>query len=232
MTGKEMVYNFNELLLDISPIFRDQQRPETRKVLDSLNRAVDRYIKDRFFSGSSFKENTANISASIDEIRELVTQTPIDPVVTFNEHPAMNKVYLSILPTDFFAYIRSESKITRINVLPVTDDWVPNIETDYNNISNFLTTGYNKPILKSPIVTIKNDDIESATSAKAENMITIVDTHTTISNNMVTYMKKPTKIDISGNDCELSEFLHETIVKYAVEIFFTEYKSRLTPKSE
>lgn len=217
MTGRDMVYNFQQLLQTTSKAFESKERLDTYEILDYINRTIDRYIKTKYFSGASFIDNSSRVKSFSDDLKELITTTPIAPVITFSIIDGMSIAYSSDLPSDFFGYVRSDSKITRVNVLPCAGQWVPNQEIEYSKVDEFSTTPFNKPIIEKPLVTFKDD----------EELITIIDVYTTLDNNMITYVKTPTEVDMSNNDCQLAPYLHEEIVRLAVSMYLDEYKMRL-----
>ncbi len=227
MTSKEMVYSFQQLLLTISDSFFAKERLDTYEILDYLNRTVDRYIKTKYLSQQSFKANTAVISASTGDLKDLIVFTIIDPVTTFTALPGMTGAWTSNLPGDFFAYVRSDTLVSRDDVLPIAapGKWIPNQEIDFNDIDQFLSTPFNSPILEKPLVTIHSEH----TTTK-ETMMTITDIHTGVPlNNMLTYIKTPNVISIEGDDdCDLAEYLHEEIVNLAVNMYVEEYKTKLS----
>jgi len=216
-----MVYSFQQLLITMSPAFKTVERLDTYEILDYLNRTVDRYIKTKYLSGGSFINNTNTINANIGDLSKLVIAT--SKTYAFTQVVNMNNVYETDLPIDFLAYVRSDSKITRTVVFTGTDIWVPNNEVDFNQIDQFITTAFNIPILEKPLVSIQNFEGDGS-----KEVLLIIDGFTTLTNYVLTYIKKPTAIDISSNNCELADYLHEEIVRLAVVSYIDEYKTKLT----
>lgn len=228
MTGVEMVYNFQQLLVTISPDFYSKERLNTYETLEYLNRTIDRYIKTKFLGGSSFKENTNILRASSADLRELISTTDgANTAETFIAVPGMTGAYTTDLPADFMAYIRSDTKITRITVLACTSQWVPNQEIDYHEIDGVLTTPFNTPILEKPLVTLREDDSITGNKTYTQGLLVIVDSYTTPLDYIMTYVKTPTPITMLGDDCQLPEYLHEEIVRLAVDMYLLEYKMKL-----
>ncbi len=227
MNGEEMVYSFQQLLNTMSPAFKDSEKLNTFEILDFLNKTVDRYIKDNYFSGSTFKENTARLSSNLDDIQELITISSAGTTPAFVAITGMSNAFTVDLPDDFMGYIRSDSKIVRSTVLEITSaSWVPNTEINYYEIGQFLTTPFNIPIIEKPLILFKDDN------SLTTNCIVVMDSYTTISDIVYTYVKSPTPIDLNGtNNCQLASYLHEEIVRLAVSYYFDEYKSKLiSPK--
>lgn len=224
MTTIEMIYNFQQLLETTSPLFHESQRPSTQVVLDFLNRTQDRYIAMKYLGGRTFRENVAIVGSKLDELRPLIVTTTTGVPTTFTALDGMNYAYTSDLPGDFTAYVRSESQVTR-SVAPVaTDEWVPNKEANYNELDTILTTPFNKPIIRYPIVTLRE-----GTKGGADGLVTIVDAYTTLDDNMLTYVREPDTM-VEGTNCEFPEHMHEEIVKLAVSMYLDEYKFKLAQK--
>ena len=224
-----MIYNFQALIEDISPRFKGQDKIDSHIILDYLNRTQDRYIKLKYFSGNSFKQNTFKISAMLDEFPDLITMTDTAIPPLFTQVPGMpvgTTLFVS-KPADMLGYIRADIEVSRTVVLPFATKWIPMEEIDYNDIDGVLTTPFNIPILEVPLITYLSDLL--ASSSKNAGFIVVIDAHTTPSNLMVTYMKKPQEISES-NECQLADRLHEEIVKLAVSMYIDEYKTKLQPK--
>jgi hypothetical protein len=44
---------------------------------------------------------------------------------------------------------------------------------------------------------------------------------------MITYVKTPELMGLNSTECELASFLHEELVKLAVDMYLNEYKLKL-----
>jgi len=230
MTGIEMVYNFQQLLETISATFHAKERVDTHEILSYLNRTVSRYLKNKYFGGNSFKENTIRLSATIDDLRPLIKITAATGSISLNAVTGFDNdnVETTALPSDFYGYISSSSKISRVTITPeITNKWVPNKEIDYSDMAGVITTPFNKPILESPLVILKNDANVATETGVIDGLMVITDDYTTISDMIITYVTKPVDIDMDGNDCQLADYIHEEIVQLAVAMYVDEYKTRL-----
>lgn len=131
-------------------------------------------------------------------------------------HSSIIKTYyldLADAQEKYLYYLRSRSKLTRINPT-ITDDWVPNDElSNQVHADMFYTTAFNKPWFKYP-------KAYTEVSETIDSLTILVDYYTTeVSEIEVTAIIKPDDIDIDTPlaDTNLDLVLHTTIVEYAVE---------------
>jgi hypothetical protein len=230
MTGINMVYNFQQLLETISDTFHAKERLDTHEILSYLNRTINRYIKTKYFSGASFKENTYRLATAIGDLRSLIKITPTGTTPVFTAVLGYDSnVHTTTLPTDYYGYISSMSKATRITVEPTfSDKWIPNKEIDYSEIQQVVTTEFNKPILEAPLIVLKDDGSQAAGTGVIDGLMIVTDAYTTVSDILFTYVKTPTAVEMSATSfCELADYLHEEIVQLAVAMYVDEYKTRL-----
>lgn len=233
MTGSDMVYSFQQLLESISAKYKESEMLNTWEILSYINRTVERYIKLKYLSGSSFEENVFRASASPDDFAKLIKTKLCLVVPTTDIAVSITTGYLVDEIPDFFAYIRSDTKVTRTAPFVVTGEWVPNREIDYNSIDPVLTTPFNKPILEYPLVTMRlgTQSQDDGALGHLTTILIITDSFTTLELGSpsfnLTYISKPTPIDMDGKDCQLGPHLHEEIVKMAVSMYMDEYRLKL-----
>ena len=158
---------------------------------------------------------------SSDDLSKLVKT---DVISTMTTVPNIDYAHKIKLPTDYMAYIRSDSVVSRTLPNVVTNEKIGNVEMDYSKLDSIITTHNNKPILEAPIVTMdgKFDDVNEEAS-----ILIITDKYTTLKGFYLSYLKIPNKIDIEGSDCELAEYMHEDLVKLAASMYIEEYKLKL-----
>jgi len=225
-----MVFSFHELLETVSPKFKDESKIPTYEILDYLNRTVQRYIKLKYLSGDTFKTNTFKLSQSPDDLALLVANHTDTPVL-ISPHAGIPYSGLFQVPSDFLAYIRSSTGITRTkpdSLAHATVELIPNIEIDFNDIDSIMTTPYNSPLLVHPVVTMANDHLVVKAEIMVMSYIVITDKYCTMVSTSLDYIKQPQEITTTGHDCELAVYLHEEIVKLAVSLYLDEYKLKLS----
>lgn len=127
------------------------------------------------------------------------------------------------LPTDYYFYIRSNSKVTGTYLSLTSAKWVGNRVISHSDLERVITSAYNTPILRMPCVLFED-----------ARVLLYKDAYTNIFNVDVTYVRKPKKLvltvvdsDTETTTCELSELTHNEIVDLAVNIFVQEAKYRL-----
>lgn len=127
------------------------------------------------------------------------------------------------LPTDYYFYIRSNSKVTGTYLDHTTAKWVGNRVITHSDLERVINSAYNSPILRMPCVLFED-----------ARFLLYKDSYTNIFNVDLTYVRKPKKLVLTVGDasletttCELSELTHNEIVDLAVNIFIQEAKYRL-----
>lgn len=229
MTGEEMVFSFQELLIAVSNKFEEEEKVPTYEILDYLNRTVHRYIKLKYLSGNTFKTNAFKIAQSPDDLGLLITNYSV--AATGTPYPGIPHSEIFNTPADFLAYIRSSTGIIRTKpeqLAHAGTELIPNIEIDFNDIDNLVSTAYNKPILVYPAVTLASSDPIAKATVLFTSLVVITDSYSTIQNISLDYIRDPKDISVTGDNCELATFLHEEIVKLAVSLYLDEYKLKLS----
>ena len=227
MTVREMVYEFQRLLETMSIEFEGPEKLDTDTMLRFLNWAYDRYIKEKYLSGRTFIENIYNIINNVNDLSRLIE--------TFNDALYGGATYDSLkfftLPSDYVYYVRADVNIHRdggpLDTDPIgtNDVWIPAQAIEFSQIDELLTTDINKPIIEKPAVYIVN-------SGRGH---VIIDSYTIANEIQLTYLRKPKELAFKNEfgeemECELAGYLHEEIVKLAVEIYMMDYKLRLSQK--
>lgn len=231
MNSFEMKYEFELLLQTISDNFKSVQKPDTDTIFIFINLTLLRYVKEKYLNKPTIAENIAYIQNKSDDLRNLIEKTLVTPTaISTGSYAGIGYTVNLASLTNYLFYIRSDSKLSRVTVEPMTSQWMVNrIADSYMEVDKILTTGFNKPILREPIVVFKSTD----------TMNIIVDSYTTISTNSttidITYLRKPKYLTLTIEDaatqtttCELAEYTHEEIVKLAVESYIRDYKFKLS----
>lgn len=236
MTIFEFQYEFERLLETIYPESKIEDKQDTDTVLLALNIAQRRFLYEKYLSKSTIKENIEYLQKRSDDLRNLIIRGELMSPIPIPSGPLSGIGYtvnLSILANKYLFYLRSDTLLTRINAPPIVSiaTWTPNeIVNSYEEINKVVTTIYNKPILRQPIVALES----------ANKLLIVTDSYTTVglSNTIaITYLKFPKDLgfgDTSTNTttCELAEHTHEEIVRSAVDIYVKEYKFLLSQKSK
>jgi hypothetical protein len=232
MTSLEMNIEFLRLLRAINKELALSEIPDTETILQMLTISQIRYLKEVYLKDGEH----SNILNKSDELRDLIRRELVACTV-IDTGPLTNIAYsvdLSTLDNDFMFYIRSDSKLTR-TAMPVIDTiggaWMPNEYIKYADKDKFLTTPIHIPIIIKPGCFIEN-------TGSANSLIIICDDYTELEETIgvdagisLEYIKEPADITLEvGGDSELPNFMHEEIVKFAVDIYINNYKLRLMSK--
>lgn len=230
MTGIEMQIEFLRLLKLINKELVLSELPNSETIFQMLNISQIRYLKEIYFGNGEYER----ILSKADEVRDLIRRVTVNSTATstapytYNSKSIASIVDLSQV-TDFMFYIRSDSKITR-SAMPLveTPSWMPNEFIKYSEKDKFLTTPVNIPIITKPGCYIEN-------SGLSNSLVIIHDIYTIITDSKgvsIEYIKTPKDIT-NDNTSDLPNYLHEDVVKFAVEIYINNYKLRLnTNKSD
>lgn len=233
MTAVEMNIEFIRLLKAINKELVLSELPDTETIAQMLNISQIRYLKEIYFGNGEYER----ILSKADEVRDLIRRVTVNSTATstapytYNSESIASIVDLSQV-TDFMFYIRSDSKITR-SAMPLveTASWMPNEFIKYSEKDKFLTTPVNIPIITKPGCYIENSGTNNI-------LVIIHDIYTTITTTggvNLEYIKLPRNIVISNDsnsvDSELPNFMHEDIVRFAVDTYINNYKLRLAPNN-
>ena len=124
-----------------------------------------------------------------------------------------SKSYKALAPANGY-YVLARIKGSRQDLGELVDSWYNCDEISYRIADKFITTSFNKPFFKNPVVFLwKEDDsvfynvlVDTYFSPAASNSF------------QLTYVKIPTKFNITTSaNLELPEKLHENIVAMAVQ---------------
>lgn len=205
MTGLNMQIEFERLLYTSNPEFSTSEKLDTDEIFSYLNIGQLRIMKARYFPTSNILENVKVIQGNVDELRNMIKR---DTLTLGNAIDTLHG-YLVDLPADYLHYIRSDTSLTR-SALPVISNAsiVPNRIVNYTDIDQFVTSAFNKPIIRKPAIVFEESD----------SMVIFRDVYTTLGDIYLTYLRMPEDISLS-QDCELPEYLHEEVVATAVDVF-------------
>jgi len=209
MTAREMQISF-----EIESNLQDPtKKPTSIEIFYWINKAVEKFIKTRY-SGINFKrEAFEQTQKRIDDLRSLVKEVDI----TSNVPGSKPNSIIFNLPVDYLFTVGEECMIsflkgvTTINsregITEITNDRYRQ-EID-NHFSEFrLYSDWARPLR-----------LFYGTYVEL-----ISDGQYTIPHYYVTYISKPTAIELPSNNCNLPEQTHSEIVKLAVSMFLENIK--------
>lgn len=238
MTIWEMQYEFERLLETIYPDAKIEDKQDSDTVLLALNISQRRFLYEKYLSKSTIKENIEYLQKRSDDLRNLIVRGELMSPTAINTGPLSAIGYtidLSTLANKYLFYLRSDTLLTRSGppVVGPTASWTTNkIVNSYEEINKIVTTIFNKPLLREPVVALES----------ANKLLLVTDNFTTIASGVnsntiaITYLKFPKDLgftnEITISTCELSEHTHEEIVRLAVDIYVKEYKFLLSQKSK
>jgi len=225
MTTEEMYIEFVRLLQFIDKSVLEKDLPTSNSVLQMLNIAQLRYLKEVYFNNEDYD----TILEKSESIKNLIVRSLFTPSANIGALSNNSKVVtLSNIEPSFLFYIRSDSKITRSDLPSIdTAKWIPNDYIKIRDKEKYLTNPFNNPIIVKPGCYIEK-------SGEDLHLVILYDQYTTLSETnsvSIEYIKEPDEITFDVN-CELPSHLHEEIVKLAVDLYINYYKFRLSTNTQ
>jgi hypothetical protein len=232
MTVFEMQQLFETLLQTQSPLYNDSDKPDTDTILRYLNHAQTSYIKEKYLSAPTFIDRTIALGNSVLDLGTLIVNNDLNVSASSLYTYSNTADYTS----DYWHIIKIVGKITRSKPYSISKTQVQLKPINIENIDRFLTTANNIPIILTPVFTTF-----TLSGGTEQHIVIVYDKYTTYSitagdTNMV-YLKKPKSLDLTTSNttltttCELAPYLHNELVKYAVELFEQE-KYKLASKKQ
>lgn len=209
MTSREMILEFQRLLIMSDKALYELERPTTSEMYMFLNMSQKRIFKDRYFPSANVIENIGTISYNAEEIRHLIKTSDWLSGNQDDSTPISYDVDISSL-NGYAHYITGLSKVTRSDVFPANEyTIVPNKVITYAEMGGYITNNFHSPIIRKPATLFLN-----STTIKV-----FVDKFTSVFGGLkITYLSFPRDID-DDNNCELAEVLHNDLVSFAVDLF-------------
>lgn len=221
MTAYEMVVAFSDKL----GASRDKPRLVTQEILNLLNEAQLALIQERYrkHDTMSFEQNGEVIA----ELQPLMVSNHLVNAFKYVSDPLMADY--AALPSDLMVLLSHASLIRHLSGLPVSpvdqtvDDKAkrtltvegvrierrPNITANSDNILRMYLDPFNKPDIHSPLTHVSDGKI-----------IVYTDDTFVVDKVYLTYIKEPSRISFAeGGDCKLPAWVHDDIVRRAVQIF-------------
>ena len=237
MKAREMQVEFERRIQLMNPNFELTEKLTSDTIFSFLNAYCERYVRNNYLQEDMVQDGTRQQKKNADALKGLITRQTL-VIITKDSNNTDKTSDRSVLPTNYFLYIRSNSLISKnyklnTEILSEADYVVtPNKTIREDDVEKIISTYYNKTILRNPYVVLNNGN---ESDADRELYINIIhDEYTIIKKLDLVYYRKPKRFDVIGIDnltifdeCELPENVHMEIVEGAVEMFITEAKYRL-----
>lgn len=237
MDAREMQVEFERRIMLMNPDFELREKLSSDTIFSFLNAYTERYVRINYLADDVVADNSREQKKNADSLKGLITRVLL-PIQLKDEYNTDKVSDRSILPEDYFLYIRSNSLLSKNyklqNEITDPDLYVvtPNLTIREDDVQKIISTFYNKAILRNPYIVLNAGNNLDTTPELYINIIH--DEYTIIKNLDLVYYRKPHRFDVIGVDnitvfdrCELPENVHMEIVEGAVEMFITEAKYRL-----
>ena len=237
MKAREMQVEFERRIQLMNPNFELTEKLTSDTIFSFLNAYCERYVRNNYLQEDMVQDGTRQQKKNADALKGLITRQTL-VIATKDSNNTDKTSDRSILPTNYFLYIRSNSLISKNYKLDteiaLEANYVvtPNKTIREDDVEKIISTYYNKTILRNPYIVLNNGN---ESDVDRELYINIIhDEYTIIKKLDLVYYRKPKRFDVIGVDsltvfdeCELPENVHMEIVEGAVEMFITEAKYRL-----
>ena len=237
MKAREMQVEFERRIQLMNPNFELTEKLTSDTIFSFLNAYCERYVRNNYLQEDMVQDGTRQQKKNADALKGLITRQTL-VIATKDSNNTDKTSDRSVLPTNYFLYIRSNSLISKnyklnTEILSEADYVVtPNKTIREDDVEKIISTYYNKTILRNPYIVLNNGNESDADRNLYINIIH--DEYTIIKKLDLVYYRKPKRFDVIGVDsltvfdeCELPENVHMEIVEGAVEMFITEAKYRL-----
>ena len=240
MKAREMQVEFERRIQLMNPNFELTEKLTSDTIFSFLNAYCERYVRNNYLQEDMVQDGTRQQKKNADALKGLITRQTL-VIATKDSNNTDKTSDRSVLPTNYFLYIRSNSLISKNYKLDteiaLEANYVvtPNKTIREDDVEKIISTYYNKTILRNPYIVLNNGN---ESDVDRELYINIIhDEYTIIKKLDLVYYRKPKRFDVIGVDsltvfdeCELPENVHMEIVEGAVEMFITEAKYRLNMK--
>ena len=237
MKAREMQVEFERRIQLMNPNFELTEKLTSDTIFSFLNAYCERYVRNNYLQEDMVQDGTRQQKKNADALKGLITRQTL-VIATKDSNNTDKTSDRSVLPTNYFLYIRSNSLISKnykldTEILSEADYVVtPNKTIREDDVEKIISTYYNKTILRNSYIVLNNGNESDVDRDLYINIIH--DEYTIIKKLDLVYYRKPKRFDVIGVDsltifdeCELPENVHMEIVEGAVEMFITEAKYRL-----
>lgn len=186
MRGIDFQIHFERIIQEMSDAFIDRERPDTFTIFKFIGQAQIRYLKEKYLSLPTTEENIRYLQQRSDDLRNLIKTVVISTSAATTGVYSGKAKYIDVLD-DYVHYVRSDSQVTRTDAIAIASaTYVPNKIVSHSEIDRLISTPWNYPILRSPVVVFEESD----------RIYIIHDTYTaTLPNVSLTYLRRPYNFD-------------------------------------
>ena len=254
MTAREMQIGFIRELTEVNPQFEIPNLEDSDTIFYFINLAQDKYLKEKYLTKTSVKDNIEYIQKNIDDLKQLITRalmftdiinaaepsTPITPSVPYSNQikSSADGAMILPLPLNYLYYIRSISKLSGTYLGLADKSYFSNKILDHLDInSSILINGFNTPIIRTPFIVLET--VPTGATLSPSYLKLYIDSYTNLFNIEITYLRQPKKIVLVVTDsttqtstCELTSSTHQELVSYATKMFVEEYRYKLQKASK
>jgi hypothetical protein len=249
-TAKEFQVEFERRITLMNPDFELKEKLTSDTIFSFLNAYTERFVRDNYLREDQVADGTRSQKKNQDALKGLIVRTTLQPTTSYKTGSTTTGTFSDTdcsstkftLPSDYFLYIRSNSKLSKTYKGTVdTKDGAhlaitSNKTIREDDVQHVLSTFDNKAILRNPYVVLNSGQNDDTSENVYLNVIH--DTYTEIAAVDLVYYRKPKKFNVIGVDntevldhCELPENVHMEIVEGAVEMFIVENRYRLSGNS-
>lgn len=224
MNALEMRMRFQELINESTNNIEGRDSfIDSTTILKYLNDAQVEYIQKTYLSAPSFLERSKVIGNNLNDLRNIIKVIPLNAEESSTYYPYTASFRNSSY--DVWHYIGVTGKLTRTFPYETIDTLIDLYPIDASEISKHYTTSINIPIILVPVYTQVNSTIGN--SENNLSILVVYDKYTTFTTTYLTAhcLVRPKKIslDVQESDetftCELADYLHEAIVRMAVNLY-------------
>lgn len=224
MNVLEMRLRFDELIKEASSGYPDRATfIDSTTILKYLNEAQIKYIQESYLSSPSFYERTRIIGNRLNDLRNLIYTISLDNE-TINTNYDNTSTFRSST-VDVWHYINVSGTLSRIYPYTTSNTLIDLVAIEAGDVNKYLTTSINKPIILTPVFTQTHSD--NVGTDNQLSVVVIYDSYTTFTTDtLITQcLVKPKKLVFGSSSseettvCELAEYLHNEIVKLAVNLY-------------
>jgi hypothetical protein len=253
MTSREMQISFVRELTAISEHFESPDMIGSDTIMYWINNGQDEYLKKSYISKASTKENVEFIQKRLEDLKQLVSRKTMFAGTSFvisNTEPT-SAITISAtqstriganadgslafpLPSDYFYYVRSTSKVSGTYIQSATKSYINNNLIEHSDINPaILVNAINTPIIRNPLVILESSPVTG--DASKSYMLLYKDSYTNLFNIELVYIRYPKRIVLTITDsttqtltCELPFQTHQEIIDYSVKMYIEDYKFKLS----
>ena len=196
MNVLEMQIMFQTKSEAINPQFFDAMRPDTYDIVNYLNKAIDRYIREKYLNLPTHSLRRAAIISNMDSLKDMVENTTALVEDSITGFPHGSSVIRVLLPTNMLSLISVYCTYTRSAVPPMTSDIIFTELVSVEETKDIVATDASMPIFPHPVAAFENEF----------NILLIGDAYTTeFSNVKIRYLREPFDLSLTYQELEATD---------------------------